>query len=320
LPHLQLQPVYLDSLRQTDSRNLANDDSLDEPCPTLEGPAAEVTMLSGWKAPLVQLFPAVAPSPPPPPPSPVVLKSTFEVDSDDDTEAVIVDIRTTGAVKMKHVLARIGSFRIRNDPKGTAENIKVDDWIEVDAPKDKPLPALPEPEFLAQLRAPEPGPAAAETAHTLKPVLRRRATSAALVAGPRAKRSFAVPAVAATAQDPAATKVVRFQASAASLRPRPQTDPTHTAPDWVVAVAAYDQPERLSFRRDTLIRVIKRHPGGWWFGELEDGRTGWFPSNHATADGHTLSHKHALVATWRHVPASVAVRPRTSSLAAPTYF
>jgi hypothetical protein len=316
VPRPQLPPIYLNSFRQTDSRNIGEDDSLDEPRPTLEGPAAEVTMLSGWKAPLVQLFPVVPPSPPPPPPSPVVLKSTFEVDSDDDTEAVVVDIRTTGAVKMKHVLARIGSFRIRNDLKGAAETIEVDDWVEVDAPKDKPLPALPEPEFLAQLRAPEPAPAAAETA----PVLRRRATSAALVAGPRAKRSFAVPAVAATIQDPAAPKVVRFQASAASLRPRPQTDPTHTAPDWVVAVAAYNQPERLSFQRDTLIRVIKRHPGGWWFGELEDGRTGWFPSNHVTADGRTLSHKRALVTTWRHVPASAAVRPRTSSVAAPTCF
>jgi hypothetical protein len=149
VPRPQLPPVHLDTLKQSDSRNLSKDDSLNKPRPTLGDPAAEVTMLSGWKAPLVQLFPVVPPSPPPRPPSPVVLRSTFEMDSDDEAEAIVADTRTTSAVKMKQVLARFGSFRVRNDLKGVAENIKVDDWVEVDVPKDKPLPALPEPEFLA---------------------------------------------------------------------------------------------------------------------------------------------------------------------------
>ena len=40
----------------------------------------------------------------------------------------------------------------------------------------------------------------------------------------------------------------------------------------------------LSFRAGQVIRVLNRDASGWWDGQLDGGRRGWFPSNYVTSE------------------------------------
>lgn len=37
--------------------------------------------------------------------------------------------------------------------------------------------------------------------------------------------------------------------------------------------------DELSFKPGQLIRLLSKEDGGWWKGELEGGKSGWFPDN-----------------------------------------
>jgi hypothetical protein len=56
-------------------------------------------------------------------------------------------------------------------------------------------------------------------------------------------------------------------------------------------IAKYDyepeSPNYLPFAAGQLIKIIRKHPSGWWDGELA-GRRGWFPSNYLYSDSSRL--------------------------------
>jgi SH3 domain len=56
-------------------------------------------------------------------------------------------------------------------------------------------------------------------------------------------------------------------------------------------IAKYDYepeiPNYLPFAAGQLIKIIRKHPSGWWDGELA-GRRGWFPSNYLYSDSSRL--------------------------------
>ena len=78
-------------------------------------------------------------------------------------------------------------------------------------------------------------------------------------------------------------------------------------------IAKYDyEPESsnyLPFSAGQLIKIIRKHPSGWWDGELA-GRRGWFPSNYLYSDSSRLVRvRSASLESVRHFLRSDPVIP-----------
>lgn len=59
--------------------------------------------------------------------------------------------------------------------------------------------------------------------------------------------------------------------------------------EYYIAKYEYEpeSPNYLPFSAGQLIKIIRKHPSGWWDGELA-GRRGWFPSNYLYSDSSRL--------------------------------
>ncbi|TEB18406.1 cell division control protein 25 [Coprinellus micaceus] len=82
-------------------------------------------------------------------------------------------------------------------------------------------------------------------------------------------------------------------------------DTIRAGTEYVLAMHDY-APEHghdtcLSFRAGQVIHVLNRDTSGWWDGELEGGRRGWFPSNYVSQDVMSLRDEAPLIpSTSRH--------------------
>lgn len=84
--------------------------------------------------------------------------------------------------------------------------------------------------------------------------------------------------------------------------------------DFALALHSYvPQPNSsncLSFNAGQVIKTLNKDVSGWWDGELNDGRRGWFPSNYVVEcdqDGRTnessasLEHEQGPVSAVRRL-------------------
>jgi hypothetical protein len=264
------------------------------PSPMPAGSVAPVSILPEGFAPSIQLRPE---------PVVVPLKSMFEPDtpSEDERFATALALATQKPKGIQRMLTRFASLRVHETSNGdtlpVAANIRTNDVVSVRAPLDqnrnKDLPSLPAPEVFAESSILQPSEtmvapvAVVVRDHKLKPVLRRRATSAALISVPLgAPSAEPMPSIRTSRRRVHfATAVESRSIEAKTNRPTSSRKRMQAKSRIVVAVLPYSGPEKgyLDFEPGDFIQVLERK-GEWWKG-LFEGFEGWFPSHCVTADG-----------------------------------